>query len=495
MSKLTIWLTPMWVLSVGLTIGAAILLLLWGICWIVNRRLALSIADAVSKGILRPISYLLAAVAAFAILAGPVMPVSRMMASLQRLGKARTIETTVTIPAHKADFEIPATFRASEILEYEITSDVKGVTKDAKPLAVNVAPDKGYVSPLLLVFGGEPYRWSPGADAPRVFEGEVSKLYVSNDNDAESTVAVRIVADVEMPQVHVLPMAAASVVGLYLTYLLIRWLAPRASVIAAATAKETISQPTFILLMVVGAVALVIFVFVPYNTLGEDVKMVKTTGLTTIKILAIIMALWTASTSIADEIEGRTALTVLSKPVGRLQFIVGKFLGIVWPIVLMFVVLGLVFLFCVSFKVVYDARESAKVTPEWTECYTEVVRIVPGLVLAFLETIILAAISVAVSTRLPMLPNLVICGSIYTLGHLASLIVRSSAGDIVFVRFVGRLLSVILPVLDHFEIEGAIAGASVTPMAYLGWALAYSLLYCAAAMLLALIFFESRDLA
>ena len=53
----------------------------------------------------------------------------------------------------------------------------------------------------------------------------------------------------------------------------------------------------------------------------------------------------------------------------------------------------------------------------------------------------------------------------------------------------------ILPVLDHFEIEGAIAGASSVPMSYLGWALLYSVLYSGAAILLALIFFEDRDLA
>jgi hypothetical protein len=302
--------------------------------------------------------------------------------------------------------------------------------------------------------------------------------------------------DVEVPQVRSIPIAAVSVFGLFAIYLALRFVAPRTSVIAAATAKETIAQPLFTLLVAIGFVALISYVFIPYNTFGEDVKMLKTSGMTTIKVLAIVMALWTASTSVADEIEGRTALTVLSKPVGRRQFILGKFLGIIWPIVLMFVILGFVFLLTVSFKVVYDARESAKTTPEWTECYAEVVRIVPGLVLSFLEAVIMAAISVAVSTRLPMLPNLVICGSIYVLGHLAALIVKSSAADnIVFVRFVGRLLAMVLPVLDHFEIEGAIAGATSVPMSYLGWALVYSAAYSAAAILLALFFFEDRDLA
>jgi hypothetical protein len=94
-----------------------------------------------------------------------------------------------------------------------------------------------------------------------------------------------------------------------------------------------------------------------------------------------------------------------------------------------------------------------------------------------------------------MLPNLIICGSIYVLGHLAPLIVKSSVGEIVFVKFIGNLIGVVLPVLDHYEIEGAIAGASSVPTEYLLMAGLYSLLYCAAAMLLALIFFEDRDLA
>jgi len=487
MSKLTIWLTPLWILAVGVTVGAAILLLVWGVIWAVNRRAGRAIAAAVSEGILRPITYVVISLAVLALLALPSMPVKDVAASLRRLPEVRPIEVTVTVPAGEQDFAIPAEFRASELQRYSISSE--------QDVAVNTEKGKGYVDPVLVVQGGEPYEWAPGSASQRGFEGDATHLYVTNDSDVDSEVAVKLYTDVEMPAVRAIPIAAVSTIGLFLLYLGIRFLAPRTSVIAAASAKEITAQPLFTLLTGIGVVLLVAFVFIPYNTFGEDVKMLKTSGMTMIKVLAIAMALWTASTSVADEIEGRTALTVLSKPVGRRQFILGKFLGIIWPIVLMFVILGFIFLLTVSFKVVYDARESARTTPEWTECYAEVVRIIPGLVLAFFESVILAAISVAVSTRLPMLPNLVICGSIYVLGHLTALIVKSSAGDIVFVRFVGRLLSVILPVLDHFEIEGAIAGASSVPLSYLGWALVYSALYSAAAILLALFFFEDRDLA
>ena len=335
----------------------------------------------------------------------------------------------------------------------------------------------------------------PRQQSARSFEDDVETLFFTNETDLPSQVTAIFHSDVEIPEVHYLPVAALSVIGLYLGYLLINLIAPKASIIAAATSKEAVSQPLFLLLILIGIAALVLYVYVPYNTFGEDVKMLKTSGMTTIKVLAIIFALWTASVSVADEIEGRTALTVLSKPVSRREFIFGKFLGIVWPILLMFIILGAVFLLTVSYKVVYDARESAKTAPMWNECFAEVVRIIPGLVLAFYEAVVMTAISVAISTRLAMLPNLIICGSIYVLGHLGPLIVRSAAGEIVFVKFIGRLISIVLPVLDHYEIEGAIAGGSPVPAEYLGMALIYSLLYCAAAMLLALLFFEDRDLA
>ena len=67
--------------------------------------------------------------------------------------------------------------------------------------------------------------------------------------------------------------------------------------------------------------------------------------------------IWAASNSIAEEIEGRTALTVLSKPLSRWQFILGKYAGIMWSTGVLFLVLSLVFLLCVTYKPVYDTGE------------------------------------------------------------------------------------------------------------------------------------------
>ena len=270
---------------------------------------------------------------------------------------------------------------------------------------------------------------------------------------------------------------------------------PKIAAIARTTGKEAVLQPLFYILLGAGISLLTLSLFLPYFTFGEDVKVVEENGLTLVMLLSIILGLWTASISLAEEIEGRTALTVLCKPISRRDFVLGKFLGILGPVAILFIILGVFFLASVSYKVFYDARETSQPEPNSLQCLEEVVRIAPGLVLAFLETTVMVSISVAISTRLGMLPNLVICFSIYVLGHLVPMLAKSAMGQMPIVTFIADLLAAILPVLDHFNIYGPIATGETVPLAYLGLALLYCLAYSSLAMLAALLMFEDRDLA
>ncbi len=234
---------------------------------------------------------------------------------------------------------------------------------------------------------------------------------------------------------------------------------------------------------------------IPYNTFGEDVKFFKDSGLTLVKVLSLLIVIWTASLTVADEIEGRTALTVLSKPLNRQQFVVGKYIGLTLSVLLIVLLLGSVLMASTSFKVIYDAREASETEPIWRDCANEMITIVPGLTLSFLEASLLAAVSVAVSTRLGLVPNMIICFAVYSLGHLVPLVVQSSVGKIAIVRFVGQFFATLLPVLDHFTIEAAVVGGVDVPWSYLGWAAAYAALYATVALLVALVLFQDRDLA
>ncbi|MBN1852130.1 MAG: ABC transporter permease subunit [Pirellulales bacterium] len=465
------------------------MVLLWGVLWLVSRPAATSVLAMVQEGALAWITYICLALAALCLLTSPMMPIRGVLDSIRRIPMVGEQTKTFTIPAHAENHLVEIKFQSDELASYSIQSD--------QNLFIAQEPGKALSETLIDVPGGpEPYTWiARKSPRGRMFEGVVTELYITNEGDSDAKVRFQVKTEVAIPQVYGLTITSISTLGIYLIYFVFRWLFPRLSTIAVATAREAIAQPLYLVLMAVGIIALVVFVIIPYHTLGEDVKMYKDVGVTMIMVLAILVALWTASISIADEIEGRTALTLLSKPIGRRQFVLGKFAGIAWAVLLMFVILGLCLLMAISWKVIYDARETAKMAPEWQECYAAMISTVPGLVLAFLEAVVMASISVAISTRLPMLPNLVICGSIYVLGHLGPPIVQSSTGEIEFVAFFGRLIATILPVLDHFNIQPAITSGNTIPMDYLGWATLYGVLYCTAAMLFALFLFQDRDLA
>jgi ABC-type transport system involved in multi-copper enzyme maturation permease subunit len=269
----------------------------------------------------------------------------------------------------------------------------------------------------------------------------------------------------------------------------------KTGIIARATAKEAVRQPIFLLSLAVVIMLLVLNTFLPFFTLGEDVKMLKDCGLATLLISSMLIAIWTASSSIADEIEGKTAMTLLSKPINRRQFILGKYLGIMHAVLLYLIPVGIAFLALVYYKVSYDARESSKDAPTVAQCLIVVVQTIPGLILMFFEVALMAAVSVAISTRLPMVVNLTTCLAIFVVGHLTPLLVQSGEGKIEVVPFFGRLIATILPMLDHFNMSAAIATDAVVPVQYLLTSAVYCVCYCSAMILLAFILFEDRDLA
>ncbi len=269
----------------------------------------------------------------------------------------------------------------------------------------------------------------------------------------------------------------------------------KAGIIARATTKEAVRQPVFLLCMALAMVVLMVNTVLPFFSLGDDVKMLKDCGLATILISGLLIAVWTASTSVAEEIDGKTAMTLLSKPITRRQFVLGKYIGIIQAVLWYMLPITVLFLYLVYFKVAYDAKEGSKDLPEFAVRMAEVTQVIPGLVLLFLEIAVMSAVSVAISTRLPMVVNLTSCFAIFVVGHLTGILVQAGVIRLEFVQFMARLIATVLPGLDLFNISAAVATGDMVPPDYLAYSALYCACYCAAAILLAFILFEERDLA
>ena len=105
--------------------------------------------------------------------------------------------------------------------------------------------------------------------------------------------------------------------------------------------------------------------------------------MTMIMVLGMLQAIWSAGTSVSDEIEGRTALTVLSKPVSRRSFILGKYAGIMLAVLVLFVVIGAVLVIVLSYKPIFEARETTRDVTTWQQGFAEIMTTLPLLILYF----------------------------------------------------------------------------------------------------------------
>ncbi len=416
---------------------------------------------------------------------------TEMMHSLGRIPYvgATTVKKTIppSDPNHSGDvFDV--WFDGAELAEISVTTNQKLEISEEKITGeLNAANIYGIDTTDRLV--------RLAKQSTRVKEQQYDKIYINNLGSGPADVELTVITEPVIPQVALIPIAAICVVFLYLMYLVFYAMAPKVAAIALSTFKTEVSQPLFMLVVGIGMVFVVLSIFIPYNTFGEDIKLYKDSGLTLIRVMAIFTAIWAASKSVAEEIEGRTALTVLSKPVGRRQFILGKFTGISLAIFLLFVIVGLWFVVFTGYKPVYDGRENSKKVEDWVQCFNEAMFVMPALLLYFLEVITFVGISVAISTRLSTLPNFLICFAVYVLGHLTPQFLNSNLSSFEPVVAFGNLLAVIFPVLDHYSVETAINTNTFVPLEYTGWIIIGTLVYGTIATLVALVFFEDRDLA
>ena len=500
---------------VSLLAGTAIISLL-------SRKMMAELPLLFQEGPLFWVSVVIGSFALYGILGvGLVRDPDNMIDSMRRWPLLGRSNVSFTIEAAKENAEppevrLPIHLRMSELRELVFESN------ESVRIAGFSLLDKG--NPASFdISGGQRLVWKMTSDPSSPFANleEVNTLFARNLGDQNAELTISVLTAPAIPEMLTVPTVAVTVVAMFLMFVLLYSLFPKLSAIAMATAKSEMNTPFYIIVVVMGAFLLFVFLWLPYNTFGEDIKMLKFTSLDVIGRLALLQAVWSASSSVADEVEGKTALTVLSKPVSRRDFILGKFLGIAGLVLVMFFVFGSVMLLSVAYKPVYDVREGGK-TPDrpevgdplglmnitretglsedeinWQICAAETVATIPALVLVYCEALVIAAVSVAISTRLSLVANFTICFSLFALGHLTPLMVQANvvAEKFEAVIFLGQLIATVIPVLDFFDASAAIAQGKAVQIAYVGVTLFYTLLYSTIAMLLAFVLFEDRDLA
>jgi len=312
--------------------------------------------------------------------------------------------------------------------------------------------------------------------------------------------------------------------------------------IARNTFLESIRQPVFVVLILIAIGGLMINIALAAYTLKDDNKLLLDMGLSTIFITGLLLAAFTATGVLSREVENKTVLTVISKPVSRSLFVLGKFVGVSGAIAMAYWVLSLVFLLTVRHKVMQTASDHLDkpvvifgagaivaallfaafmnyfyrwifpstfaasvavlltfgwiivlfVSKEWT-FQSPMADINPqlllGLILEFLGLLILVAVAIAASTRLGQVMTLAICGGVFLLG----LINDGTFGKWQESHLWAKVAHNVSPNLQLLWPADALTqGHAFTP-SYIGLAVAYSLLYVGAVLGVAVALFQTRE--
>jgi ABC-type transport system involved in multi-copper enzyme maturation permease subunit len=316
------------------------------------------------------------------------------------------------------------------------------------------------------------------------------------------------------------------------------------STIATNAFMELIRQPVFLLLMT-ASVSFEIFLAVPYYfAFGDEPKLIKNSALAVMLLSGLLGAVLSASSSLAREIRSGTALAVLSKPVGRAQFLLAKYAGVALALLVLsyvnmigvllasrmafdaygktdlaalgifgtgvalayalagfsnfflrrpFVsdaVLTLVIMATIAAFVVFQfTRQMESMgtvgTVDW--------RLVPAGILILLALWVLAALAIACSTRLDTIPTLAICSAVFLLGLMSDYFFgrQAEAG-----KWWASALYTIVPNWQIFWLADALdMGKSTFHWGYVGKAFVYVIGYAGASLAVATALFEERELS
>jgi ABC-type transport system involved in multi-copper enzyme maturation permease subunit len=242
----------------------------------------------------------------------------------------------------------------------------------------------------------------------------------------------------------------------------------------------------FALVMVVAAI------LIAQITAGQDVKIIKDLGLAVIELAGVLMTIVIGVGLVAREIERRSIFALLTKPLPRHEFIVGKYLGLL--LTLMVNVAGMT-----AALYLMLAYADAQIPAEY-EAVLDAPILDPRLLLVVVmvgaELSLLTAVALFFST----FSSSALLSIVFTVGAFVTGLFSADLrqfGDIVdvspAVASVVQAVGWIVPAFSAFDIKAQVVHGLPLPTGFVGGTLLYAVLYVCAILVAAVALFSRRE--
>jgi ABC-type transport system involved in multi-copper enzyme maturation permease subunit len=247
--------------------------------------------------------------------------------------------------------------------------------------------------------------------------------------------------------------------------------------IATNTVREAIRNKLLYILLFFAVGLILAGVFLSSLSYVESQRILQDIGLAAIRLFGVVIAIFVGVNLIYKEVDRRTVYTILSKPLSRVEFLLGKYLGLVMTIWMQAAVMIAAFL-------VVSWLTDAPLTSAHAAAFGLI-----GMELALV--VALATLFSAFTT--PMLASFFTAG-LWFVGHLTrDLRDIGASSDLESVKNVTGALHRVLPDLEAFNLTVEAAHGLTVTASDVWLPVAYGLGYVAILLAGAVTLFERRD--
>ena len=211
---------------------------------------------------------------------------------------------------------------------------------------------------------------------------------------------------------------------------------------------------------------------------GQEARTIVNIGLNAILIFGTFISIFVGVGLVSKEIEKRTIYAIFSKPVGRGEFIIGKYLGLCLTLLVNVAVMGA----GVSLALIYVGGTGLALS------------IWGGIFLIFLELAILTAVAILFSSFSSPSLSALLTFFVFIIGHMSASLrdlaaTLGSRSAVIFFEAVYYLL----PNLAHFSFRTEAANGMIPTVAMLGGAALYAVIYIGILLTVSILIFRRRN--
>lgn len=255
--------------------------------------------------------------------------------------------------------------------------------------------------------------------------------------------------------------------------------------IATTTVGEAIRRRVLLIILFIGVLLLSIIPSLSVLTARSEQSTMISTMYAVLRFTSALIAIILTIYMIPNEIERRTIYTILSKPVMRWQFLVGKYLGAVMALGLMIVLMSSVMV------LLFYIFQSP--TPE------RLLEVARQPFFYFLEMMLLTAVCIFFSTFTTPLVNFFLSIGIWGVGTVLSPLyasIATNSGASPIMQSVAKFVTGALPAFSHYDVKNPIINPGQVienEQKYYIFIILYAICYSAGLLVAGMVIFDKRE--